>query len=251
MSVTLLMSLSNINAQDDLLASTDPVGKNESVEGEEEETKFEGGFNVGLDIYSRYIWRGVPYSTTPALQPGLSYSGEKGDFSFEAGTWASYSFGDNDILEIDMFLSFGFKGVNLTFTDYFYPSNVELDQFYNFKDNETGHTVEASISYEGAEKFPLSVLLSYDIYGADTYNSYYVELGYPITDNFSVALGGGNGWHLAPTSEEPKDDFGITNINFTYEKEIKFSDKFSLPISGSFILSPEWEKAYVVFGISL
>ena len=43
---------------------------------------------------------------------------------------------------------------------------------------------------------------------------------------------------------------GIVNMSFSGSKELQISDSFSLPVFGSFILNPEAEAAFLVFGIS-
>jgi len=43
--------------------------------------------NTSVDLYNRYIWRGLDIANTPSIQPTLSvtYGG------FEFGTWGAYT----------------------------------------------------------------------------------------------------------------------------------------------------------------
>ena len=76
--------------------------------------------------------------------------------------------------------------------------------------------------------------------GGDTY----IELGYAFK-TFSIFAGAGNGWHT------PDSSFGLTNVGLKTTKEIKLSDSFSLPLTGSIVLNPTTQQFYVVAGISL
>ncbi len=43
---------------------------------------------------------------------------------------------------------------------------------------------------------------------------------------------------------------GIVNMSFSGSKDISITENYSLPVFGSFILNPEAETAFLVFGIS-
>ena len=47
------------------------------------------------------------------------------------------------------------------------------------------------------------------------------------------------------------DKFSFVNVGITASKEIKITDDFSLPIFASYIVSPNQDKAFFLFGISL
>jgi hypothetical protein len=48
----------------------------------------------------------------------------------------------------------------------------------------------------------------------------------------------------------PDGDFGLVNIGVSASKEIKMTEFFSLPLSGSVILNPESESLFMVVGVS-
>jgi hypothetical protein len=77
----------------------------------------------------------------------------------------------------------------------------------------------------------------------------YVQAAY-TAGPVSLTLGGGNGQYSFEEEDED-DSFGISNIGIGTSKEIKITDSFSLPISGSIILNPSSEQLFVVVGISL
>ena len=74
----------------------------------------------------------------------------------------------------------------------------------------------------------------------------YVELGFS-TGAVDIALGYGDdqadGFYAGGGS-------GLVNMSFSGSKDIQISDNYALPVFGSFILNPEAETAFLVFGIS-
>jgi len=44
---------------------------------------------------------------------------------------------------------------------------------------------------------------------------------------------------------------GVINLGLTVSKDIKITDKFTLPVFGSFITNPESENVFFVFGLSI
>ena len=74
----------------------------------------------------------------------------------------------------------------------------------------------------------------------------YVELGFaagPVDIAIGYGDDQGDAWYANGGS-------GIVNMSFSGSKELQISDSFSLPVFGSFILNPEAEAAFLVFGIS-
>jgi hypothetical protein len=42
----------------------------------------------------------------------------------------------------------------------------------------------------------------------------------------------------------------VVNLGLTASKEMELTDKFSIPVSVSYILNPETERTFLVFGVS-
>ena len=72
----------------------------------------------------------------------------------------------------------------------------------------------------------------------------YVEVGYPL-GGFDVAIGGGDNAYSSD------GEFALVNVSLSSSKDIKISEDFSLPLSGSLIYNPDVDIMYVAFGISL
>ena len=112
--------------------------------------------------------------------------------------------------------------------------------------------LEAGLSVTGPETFPITVSGYINFYN-DAGNNAYFQIDYPITAgetslNFFVGA--------TPGSKDNPDyygtgDFAIINAGITAGRDIVISEKFSLPLSVSYILNPEAEISYVVVGISL
>jgi hypothetical protein len=98
----------------------------------------------------------------------------------------------------------------------------------------------------------LSLTAAYMFYegAASGSGDIYLQAGY-AAGPVSITLGGGNGQYSLEDGEDEDDKFAISNIGIGTSKEIKITDSFSLPISGSIILNPSTEQLFVVVGISL
>jgi len=196
-------------------------------------------FDVGGDLVSSYLWRGTKFGTGPAVQPYLSFAVA----GFEIGGWGSYSFGNSNFAEADLYLSYSFNfGLSIGITDYYYPG-VESD-YFDFTDSTGTHGLEFNLGYE-IKGFSISA--NYMLNEAPTAGTsggdMYFELGYAFK-YFGIHLGAGDGWHTEG------DKFAVCNIGITSSKDIQITDKFSLPVSGALIWNPEREQYHVVIGVS-
>lgn len=199
--------------------------------------------NVSVDLFNRYVWRGVEYGSSPSIQPTIEFT--KGVFTI--GAWGAYATGSSDgngyYAEADLYASFAFEnGLSFGLTDYYYPGSSWFEM-----DKETSsHAFEFNIGYE-IGKFSLggNYILNDSRYGAGAEGEdMYFELGYG-SGPFSAFLGGGDGWHTT------NGDFQICNIGVGTKKELKITDTFSMDLSGSVILNPNTEQLFLVVGISL
>ena len=197
-------------------------------------------WSAGVDLVSNYIWRGSKFGTGPAMQPSIEFSSG----GFAAGAWGSYSFNENEAAEADLYASYSFTlseqaSLTFTFTDYYFPGEQSENKYFNGEAHNfepmVGLTV-GNLSLTGAYMTNKSGKM--DI--SDTY----VEAGYSA-GKVDLTVGAGNG---AYTTD---GDFDLCNIGVSTSKEIKITDSFSIPVTGSVILNPSSEQLYVVVGISL
>lgn len=192
--------------------------------------------SVGADLYSRYIWRGTDFGNSPAVQPNIEFA--KGGFAI--GAWGSYPLNGSSYLEADLYASYSFKfGLSVIATDYYFPAaafGAVTDSSYF---DGGSHTFEIGLK-QNIGNFYLS-----GYYWLNVNEDVYLEAGYSFTD-FSLFLGAGNKVY----SPGAAGDFSIVNVGISASREIKITDSFSLPISGSFIINPDLKQAHIVVGVS-
>ena len=205
-------------------------------------------FSASIELTTKYMWRGLEYGTSPAVFPSLNYSTS----GFNAFVMGAYTW-DGSHQEVDLGLSYTHKSFTLGAVDYYYPSSVgENDNYFNFKNRDTGHSVETYLTI-APDKTPVYLTLSTFVYGADkklngsqAYSSY-AEIGYTHTfnddNNLSLALGAALNKSFYTDYEK---GFNIVNIAVKYATAFELG-KFKLPVSASYIINPYREKSYFTF----
>lgn len=212
---------------------------------------------TGVDLVSRYIWRGMDVGNAPSAQPTLAAQ----CYNFELGVWAAYSLSNDatETDEIDFWLSYSHEFPNsvaltLIATDYYYPNaGVRMFNFDNY-DAEGGpgaHTVEAGLQITGPASFPLTASGYVNVYN-DAGNNTYFQLDYPL-ESKNVSLDffiGATGGSKDNPDYYGSDEFAVINIGVQASRELKVTDSFSFPLRVSYIVNPRKEISYVVFGVS-
>ncbi len=221
------------------------------------ESTSKSSFDLGVDIQSRYIWRGLQLGgNSPSAQPWVEFSCGK----FAIGAWGAYNLGGLGIgNEADLYLTFSPSDViSITVTDYFFPVDGNFQSYFPYND---GHVFEGLISFAGTDSFPIGLTVATNFGGAIKYEdenndeksaySTYVEASYStaIGDTefglFAAAVfGDDNGYYLT-------DGSGFINVGISAAKEVKISDAFSLPVNAALILNPDSESIFFTFGFSL
>ncbi len=211
-----------------------------------------GQMKSGVDIYSRYIWRGSNLGNSPSFQPSLSYT--TGGFS--VGAWGSYST-IGSYSEDDLWATYSFAlpsgSITASLTDYYIPAFLSPTATffnYNTKKGLGSHTVEIGLAYAGGESMPLSIAVYYDAIGGvpDPDNSTYIQASYPVMSDLSVTVG------LTPSKSTvwyTTAKAGLINVGLATTKTIKVTESFSIPFNVQYIMNPYAEAAYLIFGISL
>jgi hypothetical protein len=213
--------------------------------------------DISLDLYSRYIWRGLEIGNAPSAQPTLmiSYSG------FEFGAWGAYTLSNRafEADEIDFWLSYthalGKEGASITAIakDYYFP-NAGIE-FSNFSDSDAAepgaHTLELGLSVSGPESFPLTLSGYVNVYN-DTGSNTYFEVAYPFSvNNTNLDLFCG----IAGGSRDNPDYYGtdkiaVINLGVSAVREIRISESFSIPLTVSLIVNPRADITHLIVGVS-
>ncbi len=219
--------------------------------------------DVNADLVSRYIWRGLNVNDQPNIQPAitLGYSG------FNLGFWGSYGLTHQNpsdqyystSQEIDTWVSYSVqlnKGMNISavVTDYYFPNGgIRIGNFNNYNDvsGPGAHTIEAGIQFTGPETFPLSLSGYVNVYN-DEGNNVYLQADYGLDINeieLGFFLGTAFGSEKNP-AYYGTEKFNVINIGINASREIKITEDFSLPVFCSYILNPQAEISYLIFGIT-
>lgn len=218
--------------------------------------------STGVDLYNRYVWRGLDIANTPSIQPSLAvdYAG------FEFGVWGAYTLSNEASAsdEIDFWLSYTRdfpSGVSITAvaTDYYYP-NTGID-FFNFNNYDAmrrdtipdpgAHTFELGLSVTGPETFPVTLSGYVNVYN-DAGNNAYFQADLPVNLNetgLTLFCGAAAG------SEDNPDYYGVSkfraiNVGVTAVRDITVSESLTVPLTMSFILNPDAEISHLVVGVS-
>jgi hypothetical protein len=197
------------------------------------------------DFVSRYLWRGLELEPSFSVQPGLVLSTS----GFEMGFWGSYPFSNTQSgsEEMDLYLGYSYSDFSIILTDYYFP-NAGLR--YGLYKEPGAHTIELGLAFAGNNNIPISLAAFMNVYNDDD-NSVYLELGYSteISDvGIDLFVGGTPGGdNRFYGTKNPN----IINIGLTATKEISLSDNFSLPIFSSYVVNPNLEIGYLIFGLSI
>ena len=217
---------------------------------------------TGVDLYNRYVWRGLDIAATPSIQPTLAVSYG----CLEFGTWGAYTLSNqaSESDEIDFWLAYtadfnSGASLSLIATDYYFP-NAGIE-FFNFNNHDEmiddtipdpgAHLIELGASFTGPESFPITLSGYVNVYNEAGSNTYF-QVDYPVVVNgtaldlFCGATGG--------SADNPdyygSDDLAIINLGVTAYRDIEISETFSLPLSVSFIMNPKEEKTHILVGVS-
>ena len=215
----------------------------------------ESNFHIGLDLQTKYIWRGMEMITTeaaPVVFPSMNYQ-DKGFYAYVMG---GYSINGN-YSEVDLGLSYTYNWITVGINDYYYPTTTTPnDRYFNFKARDTGHWLEAMITI-APEQIPAYLTISNffagadkDLYGNQAYSTY-AELGahYDYLNDHRLALAIGIAFNESCYNAY-EHGLGVCNLELKYTYNVNFNGKFMLPLSVAYIVNPVFNKSHVNFSAS-
>ena len=192
---------------------------------------------VAADFVTNYIWRGLDcgnISVQPTL--GIGYKG------LSLSAWGSVGFTSTDTKEFDLTLAYTIGGFNIGITDYWFNTGGdEPDNRYFKYDAHSVLSLQWFTNFAGNDGFNKSDKRAY---------SSYAEVSVPFklaTVDWTATAG------VVPyyTTFYDTTGFAVTNLSLRADKEIKITDKFSVPVFGQVVANPSSQKAYLVFGFTL
>lgn len=215
----------------------------------------ESPFHLGLDIQTKYIWRGMEMiieDSAPVVFPAINYQNN----GFSAYVMGGYSF-NGKYSEVDLGLSYTFKWLTIGINDYYYPTTATpYDQYFNFKTAETGHWLEAAVTI-APESIPVHLTLSNFFAGADKdlngnqAFSTYAELGghYDFLDNHLLSLAVGAALNKSCYNGYERG-FSVCNVELKYTYNLALDKGFVLPLSVAYIINPVYQKSHINFSVN-
>jgi hypothetical protein len=238
------------------------------VYAQEEDKDGKVEISVDADIVSAYIWRGMQLSSATfqpmiTLSAGNFFIGAVGSVNFE-GTYKDAAF----------LAGYSFGNLSLNLIDYWIPLDENFEvingDLFDFSE-ESPHLLELGLAYT-FNAFPLTLGWNTIILGGDKYEenaklkqaySTYIEASYAFSIketelNFALGI---VPWkssplayndamvHEAKGGKPYEKEFALTNIALTATKELKLTDRYSLPVYAQIVVNPTSEDAFFVFGI--
>lgn len=215
-------------------------------------------FDLGLDIQTKYIWRGMEMMSVdavPVLFPSVNYS-YKGLYLYAMGGYAI----NGKYAEVDLGVSYTWNVLSFGFNDYYYPTVDRKDDKYFGGGKHTGHWFEVVITY-APEKIPLIATVSNFFAGADKYvddkgkekqaYSTYIELGtyYDFLDRNRITLNVGAALNKSCYNNY-EHDFSVCNLELRYTYTVLFKSGWSLPLNMAYICNPVFDKSFVNFTVN-
>ncbi len=206
--------------------------------------KLEG--NVGVDVVSRYVWRGTSLGDA-AVQPsaGIAYKG----LSF--GFWGSYGFlNSKDDKEFDLTLAYTIGGFNVGVTDYWFSKYGDDNKYFEYRTSAgSSHLWEGTVGYDFG---PVAIQWYTNFAGTDKDYSSYFTISAPfklVTCDWSATLG------FVPYKNSfyagADNGFCLNNIALRATKTIPVCKSWGIPVFGEVSANPATKKAYFVAGFTL
>ena len=174
--------------------------------------------------------------------------------------------GASHTAEVDMGISYTWKGLTVGFNDYYYPTLDGKKDEYFTGGKHTGHWLEACVTY-APEKIPIWITASNFFYGYDKNRIYdsdgneisakqaystYFEIGafYDFLNNNRISLAVGTTPDKSCYSDYQKN-FAVCNIDLKYTYSVNFKSGWILPLNTEFIYNPVFDKPFINFIVNI
>ncbi|TRX36838.1 hypothetical protein FNW52_06250 [Flavobacterium sp. ZT3R18] len=218
----------------------------------QESTEKESKFAAGVDVVAPYLWRGIKYTSNKvAFQPYASYAFTE---KLTVGVWGTTNFSNaaDAYNEFDWYVSYQVMPImKVMLSDYYWPATKKAheedsaksrDSYFNYSEG-SAQTLDLSLLFDFSDKgvpldFQWNTIVGGNDYDADGNRAFssYAEVGYThsiekIGVDFRPFVGAVviNGGYYG-TDADGNAGFAFTNVGLNVSKDIKFSEKFSIPV---------------------
>lgn len=202
-----------------------------------------------IQIKSRHVWRGSQLGKAFAFEPSLTLSNNRFSFNF----WAALT-PDNSYSEIDLVPSYQFNHFKLSLFDYYNPVQSANNQYLNFNEGTSRHSLELSLDNFSVEnrrlKWMIGTFLAGDrskLTGKAMYSTYF-EFRYPFTIWIIDAEPFAG---ITPFQGYYADSFAVINAGISFSKELHLKLPFDVPLSLSYISNPYTSKNFLIFSLGV
>jgi hypothetical protein len=236
-----------ISAFQKLAAQEDVRSITNEIEEEEKEEEIYKPFDFNLQVKNMHLWKGLRVTDAPMTAADVHYISKNG--KFKAGVWGGAGF-TGEYTEFDYYVSFENRGFSVSIWNINNFSDFPGAEIFNYDREETSHFIDVSLGYEFS-KIPLKFSWSTLVQGRDTYvtndgdvkNAFsnYVEIAYTILDKKDWSLGAyvGGAFSFRNEAHFYGEHPNLTNIGLIYNKDVKVSKNFELPVSAMAMWNPE------------
>ena len=204
---------------------------------------------LATDFVSSHYWRGQDLGDI-VVQPTLGI-GWKG---LSLTAWGSVGLSDHtDTKEFDLTAAYQVQGFHVGVTDYWF--NSPREKYFAYRNNNTSHVFEGNVGYDFGF---LSVNWYTNFAGNDGQNkdgkraySSYVELAVPFRlggCDWTASVGA---VPYATTFYAKADGFSVTNVAVRASRDVKLTERFSIPLFAQVSANPSTGKAYFLAGFTL
>ncbi|MCH8558834.1 MAG: hypothetical protein LAT84_13485 [Balneolia bacterium] len=208
----------------------------------------------GVDITSRFIYRGLDLGSSPQVQPSIALN--YGDFNFTL--WGSHPLAltpdGDDYKEFKFWMNYTFDAGSFTITpqiENHFDANSDL---FDFDDATTTHVFQASVGFAGKGDVAPDLLVGYAFWGNEGLEpTLYIEAGV----SFGVGDVALRPFFSTQYSEEGgfvdlgyEGDFVMNQLGIRASRHLRISDSISVPMGVLVAINPKTERAFTAFSIS-
>lgn len=224
-------------------------------------------FGLGIDVVSRFIWRGVSFGDQWTLQPTASVASH----GFSTTLWASAAPNQASLVDyVGVTFSYvrggawGSLGVDVA--DWIFTQHYTTDAagdpvvstrspyLFDFHGHGRGsHWLDETVYYTGPTSFPIKIQFGTILYNDPDFSKYVgfsyavnVGRGFVLTPEFGFAIGLSRVWYLTDS-----DPINVTNCALTLRRDVDLGRGVTMPVSLATIVNPESGRIHLVGAIGV
>jgi hypothetical protein len=195
-------------------------------------------------VQSRHVWRGEKLGTAPAIEPSVTFSANRFSFNVWASVTTNYSYS-----EVDLIPAYRFNKFQLTLLNYYNPVSGENNQYLNFQEGKSRHSLELTADNYSNDKQRVKWMVGTFLLGdknektGNPFYSTYLEVKYPFT---ICKIDAKPFCGFTPFKGYYAEKLAVINSGISFSKSFKISPTLSLPINATYIFNPNQNNHFFV-----